>query len=41
MGGESGGEWIRVYAWLSFSAAVRLKLPQHCQLAVFQHKIKS
>ena len=29
MGGELGGEWIRVYAWLSPSA-VHLKLSQHC-----------
>ena len=29
MGGEFGGEWIHVYAWLSPFAA-RLKLPQHC-----------
>ena len=29
MGGEFGGEWIRVYVWLS-PLAVRLKLSQHC-----------
>ena len=29
MGGELGGEWIRVYVWLSPSA-VHLKLSQHC-----------
>ena len=29
MGGEFGGEWIHVYAWLS-PFAVRLKLSQHC-----------
>ena len=29
MGGESGGEWIHVYVWLSPSA-VDLKLSQHC-----------
>ena len=29
MGGESGGEWIRVYAWLGIFP-VNLKLSQHC-----------
>ena len=29
MGGEFGGEWIRVYVWLSPFAA-HLKLSQHC-----------
>ena len=29
MGGELGGEWIRVYVWLS-PFAVHLKLSQHC-----------
>ena len=29
MGGESGGEWIYAYAWLSHFA-VHLKLSQHC-----------
>ena len=29
MGGEFGGEWIHVHAWLS-PFAVHLKLPQHC-----------
>ena len=29
MGGESGGEWIYVYVWLSHFA-VHLKLSQHC-----------
>ena len=29
MGGESGGEWIHVYVWLSPSA-VDLKLSQLC-----------
>ena len=29
MGGESGGEWIHVYVWLS-RFAVHLKLLQHC-----------
>ena len=30
---EFGGEWIRVYVF-------HLKLSQHCQLAIFQYKIK-
>ena len=29
MGGEFGGEWIQVYAWLS-PFSVHLKLSQHC-----------
>ena len=29
MGGESGGEWIHVYVWLS-PFSVHLKLSQHC-----------
>ena len=29
MGGESGGEWIHIYVWLS-PFAVHLKLSQHC-----------
>ena len=29
MGGEFGGEWIHVYAWLN-SFPVHLKLSQHC-----------
>ena len=29
MGGESGGEWIHVYVWLS-PFTVHLKLSQHC-----------
>ena len=29
MGGELGGEWIRVYAWVS-PFAVHQKLLQHC-----------
>ena len=29
MGGESGGEWIHAYVWLS-RFAVHLKLSQHC-----------
>ena len=40
MGGESGGEWIHVYVWLS-RFAVRLKLSQHCSSAIRQYKIKS
>ena len=39
-GGEFGGEWIHVYAWLSPFAA-HLKLSQHCSLAIPQYKIKS
>ena len=31
MGGEFGGEWIHVYAWLS-PFAVHLKLSQHSLL---------
>ena len=40
MGGESGGEWIHVYLWLS-PFAVHLKLTQHSKLAILQYKIKS
>ena len=40
MGGEFAGEWIHVFACLS-PFAVHLKLPQHCQLAILQYKIKS
>ena len=40
MGGEFGGEWMRVYAWLS-PFPVHLKLSQHCQLALSKYKIKS
>ena len=29
MGGESGGEWILVYVWLS-PFTVYLKIPQYC-----------
>ena len=29
MGGEFGGEWVHVYAWLS-PFSVPLKLSQHC-----------
>ena len=29
MGGEFGGEWIRIYVWLS-PFALHLKLSQHC-----------
>ena len=39
MGGEFGGEWIRVYVWLS-PFAVHLKL-SHCKSAISQYKIKS
>ena len=39
MGGGFGGEWIRACVWLSPSA-VPLKLPQHCELAVLQYKMK-
>ena len=39
-GGEFGGEWIHLYAWLSPFAA-HLKLSQHCSLAIPQYKIKS
>ena len=39
MGGEFGGEWIHVYAWLS-PFAVCLKLPQHCSSAIAWYKIK-
>ena len=37
MGGEFGGEWIHVYAWLN-PFAVDLKPSQHCSLAIFQYK---
>ena len=40
MGGESGGEWIHVYVWLSPFAA-HLKLSQHYQSAIPPYKIKS
>ena len=40
MGGEFGGEWIHVYAWLS-PFAVHLKLSRHCSLTLLQYKIKS
>ena len=39
MAGETGGEWIHVYVWLSLFA-VHLKLSQHCQSAIPQYKIK-
>ena len=39
IGGEFGGEWIHGYVWQS-PFAVLLKLPQHCQSAVLQYKIK-
>ena len=38
-GGESGGEWILVYVWLS-PLTVLLKLSQHCLLAIPQYKVK-
>ena len=37
MGGEFGGEWIRVYVWLSHSA-VHLKLSLHCSSATSQYR---
>ena len=37
--GGFGGEWIHVYVWLS-PFTVYLNLPQHCQLAILQYKIK-
>ena len=40
IGGEFGGEWIRVYVWLS-PFAIYLKLSQHCLSAIYQYKIKS
>ena len=40
MGGESGGDQIHVFVWLS-PFAVHLKLSQHRSLAIFQHKVKS
>ena len=40
MGGESGGDQIHVFVWLS-PFAVHLKLSQHRTLAIFQHKVKS
>ena len=36
--GESGGEGIHVYVWLSLFA-VHLKLSQHCSLVILQCKI--
>ena len=36
MEGKFGGEWKYVYVWLS-PFAVKLKLSQHCELAI-QHK---
>ena len=36
LGGGLGGEWKYVYVWLS-PFAVKLKLSQHCELAI-QHK---
>ena len=40
VGGEFGGEWIRVCVWPS-PFAVPLKLSQHCESAIPQYKIKS
>ena len=40
MGGESGGERMHVFVWLS-PFAVHLKLSQHCSLVILQHKVKS
>ena len=40
MGGESGGERMHVFVWLS-PFAVHLKLSQHCSLVILQHKAKS
>ena len=40
MGGESGGEWIHVYVWLSPFVA-HLKLSPHYQSAIPPYKIKS
>ena len=40
IGREFGGEGIRVYIWLS-PFTVCLKLPQQCESALFQYKIKS
>ena len=40
MGGEVGGERMYVYVWLGAST-VRLKLSQHCWLAILQCKIKN
>ena len=40
MGGETKGERIHVYVWLS-PFAVHQKLSQHCSCAIFQYKIKS
>ena len=35
-----GENWRHVYVWLS-PFVVHLKLSQHCQLAIHQHKFKS
>ena len=35
-----GGEWIRVYVWLS-PLAGHLRLAQHCESAIAQYRIKS
>ena len=33
VGGEFGGQWIRMYIWLS-PFAVHLRLSQHCSLVI-------
>ena len=40
MGGKFGGEWIRVYVWVS-PFVDRLKPSQHCSSALPQNKMKS
>lgn len=40
VGGEFGGEGVRVYVWLSLFA-VYLEQSRHWQLATLQNKIKS
>ena len=35
-----GGEWIRVYVWLS-PLAGHLRLAQHCESAIAQYRMKS
>ena len=40
IGGEFGGKWVLVYAWLS-PFTVHLKLSQHCYSAIPQYKRKS
>ena len=36
--GVFGGEWIHVHIWLN-PFAIHLKLSQHCQSTIHQHKI--